>query len=296
MKLKHLESALSSMEYQFDNPRIEYEQYATSPHLAASVALAAYQRGDLGGDGNKVVLDLGCGTGMLSLASACLGASHIVAVDIDAMAIQQAKRNVDRLMIDFDNVTVDFIQAELKYVPSTTTTTTTPRRHKNNKRNPCFTKTNTKTNTTSSKTYSSDTSTYNTMDDGIPLNSNSVDTVLINPPFGTKNNAGLDVAFLKAGCRLARTAVYSFHKSSTRDFLRKKIQNEWKFQAEVIAQMKFDIPHMYKFHTQKEVDIIVDLWRVSILPNLPSFATAICEPLSSIDNPSSKSDEDCSTT
>ncbi len=56
MKLKHLESELSKIRYAFDQPRIEYEQYATSPHLAASVALLAYK--DLS---DSVVLDLGCG-------------------------------------------------------------------------------------------------------------------------------------------------------------------------------------------------------------------------------------------
>lgn len=42
------------------------------------------------------------------------------------------------------------------------------------------------------------------------------DTVVMNPPFGTKHNAGMDMKFLAAGLKLARTAVYSLHKSSTR--------------------------------------------------------------------------------
>jgi predicted RNA methylase len=56
MKLKHLESELSKIRHAFDQPRIEYEQYSTPPHLAASVALLAYD--DLT---DSVVLDLGCG-------------------------------------------------------------------------------------------------------------------------------------------------------------------------------------------------------------------------------------------
>ena len=47
----------------------------------------------------------------------------------------------------------------------------------------------------------------------------TISTVLMNPPFGTKNNAGIDVAFLKAGLSLARSnplrAIYSMHKTST---------------------------------------------------------------------------------
>lgn len=42
------------------------------------------------------------------------------------------------------------------------------------------------------------------------------DTIVMNPPFGTKQNAGMDMKFLSAGLNLARGAVYSLHKSSTR--------------------------------------------------------------------------------
>lgn len=42
------------------------------------------------------------------------------------------------------------------------------------------------------------------------------DTVIMNPPFGTKKNAGIDMKFLEVGIKLAKTAVYSLHKTSTR--------------------------------------------------------------------------------
>lgn len=42
------------------------------------------------------------------------------------------------------------------------------------------------------------------------------DTVVMNPPFGTKHNAGMDMRFLDVGTRLATGAVYSLHKTSTR--------------------------------------------------------------------------------
>lgn len=99
-------------------------------------------------------------------------------------------------------------------------------------------------------------------DDGIPLPSKMVDTVITNPPFGTKNNEGIDVQFLKTAIRLARRSVYSFHKTSTRPFLMKLLRDKWGLDVEVVAQMKFDIPNMYKFHKQKCVDVEVDLIRV----------------------------------
>lgn len=45
---------------------------------------------------------------------------------------------------------------------------------------------------------------------------NVFDTVLMNPPFGTKHNAGMDIRFLETGIVLASGTVYSLHKSSTR--------------------------------------------------------------------------------
>lgn len=42
------------------------------------------------------------------------------------------------------------------------------------------------------------------------------DTVIMNPPFGTKHNAGMDIKFLETGIALANGTVYSLHKTSTR--------------------------------------------------------------------------------
>lgn len=85
---------------------------------------------------------------------------------------------------------------------------------------------------------------------------------VFSPPFGTKNNEGIDVQFLKTAIRLARRAVYSFHKTSTRPFLIKLIKEKWGLNLELVAEMKFDIPNMYKFHKQKCVDVEVDLLRI----------------------------------
>lgn len=42
------------------------------------------------------------------------------------------------------------------------------------------------------------------------------ETVLMNPPFGTKHNAGMDIKFLETGIALAGATVYSLHKTTTR--------------------------------------------------------------------------------
>ncbi|PWA03207.1 hypothetical protein BB558_000638 [Smittium angustum] len=88
------------------------------------------------------------------------------------------------------------------------------------------------------------------------------DTVVMNPPFGTKpGNAGIDMLFLEAAVYLSKGAIYSLHKSSTRDYIIKTCK-KWGYSCEVLAQLKFDIPKMYNFHKKNSVDINVDLIRL----------------------------------
>lgn len=46
------------------------------------------------------------------------------------------------------------------------------------------------------------------------------DTVIMNPPFGTKIK-GADMQFLRVACSLGPQQVYSLHKSSTRNHIHK---------------------------------------------------------------------------
>ena len=59
----------------------------------------------------------------------------------------------------------------------------------------------------------------------------------------------------------AEGAVYSLHKTSTRAFIKKKC-TEWGCEATVVAELKFEIPKMYKHHRKASVDVNVDFWRV----------------------------------
>lgn len=86
------------------------------------------------------------------------------------------------------------------------------------------------------------------------------DTVLLNPPFGTKHNAGMDMKFLMSAFNLAKTAVYSLHKTSTRDFIQRRA-NELGANAEVVATLRYNLDSSYKFHKKATVDIEVDCWR-----------------------------------
>ncbi len=76
-------------------PQAHLEQYAISQSVASTVLfLAAYSHDDIIG---KNVLDLGCGTGRLALGASYLGATNVIGIDIDKMAIKTAIENSFRV-------------------------------------------------------------------------------------------------------------------------------------------------------------------------------------------------------
>jgi predicted RNA methylase len=83
----------------------------------------------------------------------------------------------------------------------------------------------------------------------------------MNPPFGTRKK-GADMEFLSAAMKVASKAVYSLHKTSTREHIKRAALRDFNAKsAEVICELRYDLPKLYKFHKRKEVDIAVDLWR-----------------------------------
>ncbi|GFY98365.1 S-adenosyl-L-methionine-dependent methyltransferases superfamily protein [Actinidia rufa] len=88
-----------------------------------------------------------------------------------------------------------------------------------------------------------------------------VDTVVMNPPFGTRRK-GADMDFLSVALKIASQAVYSLHKTTTRDHVKRTALRDYHAKsAEVLCELRYDVPQLYKFHKKKEVDIAVDLWR-----------------------------------
>ncbi|KAI8646328.1 S-adenosyl-L-methionine-dependent methyltransferase [Parasitella parasitica] len=201
MKLKELESILQDCEV-FDEPKIQFEQYPTTPHLAARMLYTADTVYDDIED--KAIGDFGSGCGILSIAANILGAG--VGFDIDPDAIQIAQENSETFEVDIDFVNTDLSVATLDRFKG------------------------------------------------------KLDTIIMNPPFGTKNNKGVDMILLNKAIEIAGTSVYSLHKSSTRNHIEKKAK-EWGVSFEVVAELKFDVPMMYKFHKKKNVEIAVDFLR-----------------------------------
>jgi len=66
--------------------------FGTGTHPTTQLCLVAIE--DFLQEGQSVI-DLGCGSGILSIAAARIGASQVLALDIDAVALENAQRNID---------------------------------------------------------------------------------------------------------------------------------------------------------------------------------------------------------
>jgi putative methylase len=109
MKLRHLEMTLQRLTG-YSNPRAALEQYQTPATLAARLLYHALMKGDIEG---KSVGDLGCGTGVLAIGAALLGAERVTGIDIDPKAIEGAEANSMMLGTDVEFRVADVRDAEL---------------------------------------------------------------------------------------------------------------------------------------------------------------------------------------
>ena len=145
MRLKELEGYLQQVDG-FENPKVDLEQYPTTPHIAAHMLYTMDTSfGDIEG---KLVGDLGCGCGVLSIGSCILGSVMTIGFDIDSDALEIASRN----SVEFESDNFELVQCDVQQILP---------RHKWKKK---------------------------------------FDTIVMNPPFGTKNNKGSIYWSIFSGC------------------------------------------------------------------------------------------------
>lgn len=75
----------------FEKPKVRVEQYIMDSEIGAEVLWNALYRGDIK---EKVMVDLGCGTGILGIGALLLGAKKVYLVDMDEKVINIAKKNL----------------------------------------------------------------------------------------------------------------------------------------------------------------------------------------------------------
>lgn len=89
MKKKELEIFLQKVP-SFEKPIPSLEQYITPANIAADIINIAHQFGDIE---NRIIVDLGCGTGIFSIGSKLTGAKKVIGIDIDFNCIDIAKKH-----------------------------------------------------------------------------------------------------------------------------------------------------------------------------------------------------------
>ena len=76
----------------FTSPKIEFEQYCIDANCAVDIIYyAGFEFNDIN---QALIIDLGAGTGRLSLTSALFKAKYVLSVDIDMNALEILKRNI----------------------------------------------------------------------------------------------------------------------------------------------------------------------------------------------------------
>ncbi len=103
MKKKELEIELQKLSSHPD-PDVDLEQYMTPGDIAATLLRLAFTHSSVK---DKIVCDLGCGTGRLAIGSALLGAEKVVGVDVDDFALEIAENNADDAGVDVEWVCSD---------------------------------------------------------------------------------------------------------------------------------------------------------------------------------------------
>jgi predicted RNA methylase len=272
MRLRQLESHLQKVKG-FTNPKVKWEQYSTTPHIAAHLLYTIHNTyGDIE---DKIVADFGIGSGILSVGAALLGCSYVIGIDIDEDALQLAQSNFEYFEIE----NFELLKADLRHASLRTVYQTSPfdsmkilvNDLPTNYNNPIHNNNNINNNVTDDASQSASESCSSEEADSPQPSTRKqsiVDTVIMNPPFGTKIK-GVDSIFLEKAFEMASTAVYSLHKTSTRDFIIKKA-TRCGAKVNVLAELRFDIPQMYQFHKQKSVDIEVDFLRFDVRNIFPS--------------------------
>lgn len=182
---KQLESHLQDVD-EFDRPQVRLEQYATPPHIAAQILTTIE---DVYGDiRDKLVADLGCGTGRLTIGSIMCAARMVYGFDIDSNALDATLRNISDIFTEDDeqNKTDCIASNAHRYCPNFN-----------------LVQVDVTSNHSNDKLWEP----WHKM----------FDTVILNPPFGTKETQGLDLKFVHRAIQISNNSVYSLHKTSTRN-------------------------------------------------------------------------------
>jgi putative methylase len=110
MKKKELEIMLQKVPL-FENPVPHLEQYITPAGIVADILFIASQFNDIQ---DKIVVDLGCGTGIFSFGASFVNAKEVIGIDIDENSIKTAKTYAKEIDQDIKFLKQDINDVDVK--------------------------------------------------------------------------------------------------------------------------------------------------------------------------------------
>jgi putative methylase len=191
---KALEVILSKT-FGFCSAKVSAEQYLTPSDIASEVLWKGFYSFHIE---NKIIADLGSGTGRLGIGCLLLGAKKVYFVESDPEAMKICKSNIGKIKSEgFPIGEVEFVEKDVsEFIPA-----------------------------------------------------EEIDTVVTNPPFGTRDRHS-DLMFLEKAMALAKVS-YSFHKTVTSEYLVRFGEKKG-----FMLKEKFDFDFMLwntmKHHTKKK--------------------------------------------
>ena len=96
MKKKELEILLQKVAKP-ETIKPDLEQYQTPADIVSDMLWIAYHNGDIEG---KIVIDLGCGTGIFSIGASLLNAKKVIGVDIDENLVGIARKEARKFGVE----------------------------------------------------------------------------------------------------------------------------------------------------------------------------------------------------
>lgn len=199
---KELEIEISRVP-SFKAPIKQLEQYVCDSSIASKLLWTAYIYGDIE---NKIVADLGCGTGILSYGAFLLGARDILCIDIDINALYTAREFLDSF-------------------------------------------------------HSASSYTHYLCCDVEQLSLRSVDTVVMNPPFGVYRR-GIDLQFLERAFEIMPSSIYSIHKYNPDSHkLITRLAQTNSYTVQIVYTGYMSIHATYEHHTKRLHRFRVSVYR-----------------------------------
>ena len=215
------------------NPKSNLEQYTMEGKLASEILFFAKE--DIL---NNFVIDLGCGTGKLSIGAKLIGASSVIGIDIDEETLNTAQYNLKNLknielinkLYSDEEITniiknIQFINEDVKNLNMEFISKY--KLYENNNQN--------------------------------KENNKAKNIIIQNPPFGSQKKYA-DRIFLEKALEVG-DIIYTIHNTPTRDFIINYIESKNRTITNIF-QADFKISKIYEFHKKKFINVPVDIYRI----------------------------------